>query len=106
MAAPLLVTGAKGLIGTALIQALKARGYTIQELDKALPIGEAGSFDIREIEQFASLTQRCSGIVHLAAVSRAVWGHRFPRLCWETNVNATRKLLTLVARSPLKPWVC
>jgi UDP-glucose 4-epimerase len=48
---------------------------------------------------------RCDGLVHLAAVSRVVWGERAPASCWATNVGGLRNLLKAAASSPSQPWV-
>ncbi len=43
--------------------------------------------------------------MHLAAVSRVVWGERDPNLCWTTNVEGTRNVLEGAKSSRDKPWV-
>jgi len=44
-------------------------------------------------------------VVHLAAISRVVFGQRAPALCWETNVTATQRLLDAALAAPRRPWV-
>jgi UDP-glucose 4-epimerase len=44
-------------------------------------------------------------VIHLAAVSRVVWGERDPVLCRETNVNGTKNVVGAAASSSNKPWV-
>ena len=45
------------------------------------------------------------GIVHLAAVSRVIWGERDPEYCWSVNVQAMRSLLHLCMNLPARPWL-
>ncbi len=48
----------------------------------------------------------CSGVVHLAAVSRVVWGERDPDHCHDVNVEGTRNVLSAAARRGVQaPWV-
>lgn len=44
-------------------------------------------------------------MIHLAAVSRVLWGEQDPELCWETNVNALETLTNIVSASSTPPWV-
>jgi len=44
------------------------------------------------------------GIVHLAAVSRVVWGERNPERCLAVNEGSVRNLLRLCTRSSAPPW--
>jgi nucleoside-diphosphate-sugar epimerase len=46
-----------------------------------------------------------AGVVHLAAVSRVVWGERNPSLCWETNAVASHSILEQASKLKTKPWV-
>jgi nucleoside-diphosphate-sugar epimerase len=45
------------------------------------------------------------GAIHLAAVSRVIWGERDPDGCWSTNVGGTRNVLEAARRAPRAPWV-
>lgn len=48
----------------------------------------------------------CAGIVHLAAVSRVIWGEKDPVLCRHTNVEGTRNIVHTALEVPLdKPWL-
>lgn len=62
--------------------------------------------DVTDATSVAAAIEGCSGIVHLAAVSRVVWGERDPVRCREVNVEGTRNVLTAAARMGRKaPWV-
>ena len=96
----LLMTGHLGLVGRHLQPLLEARGYTIKGYDVANASG-----DICNTAQLENALQDCDGIVHLAAVSRVIWGEQNPVHCWLTNAIASENLLKLALRSSLKPWV-
>ena len=53
----------------------------------------------------ARLVADCDGVIHLAAVSRVIWGERDPELCWATNVDGLRNVLDVAHRQPRKPWM-
>ena len=103
-ASRILVTGSSGLIGTALGQALAVSGHRVRGFDLvARTLHERGDVLCR-----ASLDEAvsdCDGIVHLAAVSRVVWGERQPDLCVATNVGGTRNVLGAALSSRRRPWV-
>jgi len=52
-----------------------------------------GTGDVKDGDAFRRLAEGCAGIVHLAAVSRVVWGERDPELCRATNVGGTRNAI-------------
>jgi UDP-glucose 4-epimerase len=99
----ILITGSSGLIGSALVPLFAARGVDLEHLDLAGAGGARG--DVRDEDRVARAISRCDGVVHLAAVSRVVWGERSPALCRATNVGGLRNVLGAAASSPLRPWV-
>lgn len=100
MAKQILVTGSEGLIGSALRARANAEGFLTRRFD----LLEEGC-DVRDREAVVRAAQGCSGIVHLAAVSRVIWGEREPERCWQTNVEGTRNVLLAAQQSGLRPWV-
>ncbi|MDF2234811.1 NAD-dependent epimerase/dehydratase family protein [Albimonas sp. CAU 1670] len=78
----ILVTGASGLIGRHLCARFERAGIAFRPFDHARTPEE----DIRDPDRFAQALEGATGVVHLAAVSRVVWGERDPDLCWRTNV--------------------
>ena len=88
MSARILVTGAAGLLGTALTHTLRAVGYEVAELDLRA-VKSHGRGDVRDPDALIRALEGCSGVVHLAAISRVVWGERDPAACWSTNVDGT-----------------
>lgn len=99
----ILITGSSGLIGSALAPALTSRGARVRLFDLAA-VGEARG-DVRDPACVREAVEGCDGIVHLAAISRVVWGERQPELCRATNVDGLRNVLESASRSARKPWV-
>jgi nucleoside-diphosphate-sugar epimerase len=96
-----LITGSDGLIGSRLAALAEKSGV------------EVGRFDIRrsrretilDPDMLSRAIEGVDGVVHLAAVSRVVWGERDPALCKATNVDALANLLRLCGRRGSPPWV-
>lgn len=99
----IVITGSEGLVGTALRAALEGLGHTVQGLDIAATGADQG--DTRRLEDLERSVQHADGIVHLAAVSRVLWGERDPEACWHTNVGGTKNVLDACAATPGQPWV-
>lgn len=99
----ILITGAMGLIGSLLSQQLKTHNISVIEFDKRS--SQASECNVHNKVLLNQLIQNCSGIVHLAAVSRVVWGQQNPELCWNVNVEGTRNVLELAYQATHKPWV-
>ncbi len=100
MSEVILITGSDGLIGSALCASLLAARLRVRCFD----LRRSGQ-DVCDFEALHSAVQGCSGIIHLAAVSRVVWGERAPEQCWRTNVEGTRNVLQAAAASLASPWV-
>lgn len=100
----ILVTGSAGLIGSAIIQELQTSGRITTQLDicAEVPVHRG---DVRDLQTVTQAMAGCSGVIHLAAVSRVLWGEQNPRLCWETNVRGTENVLMAASRMNPKPWV-
>lgn len=96
----LLMTGHCGLIGQYLKPLLERQGFTVRGFDLADSSG-----DILNYEQLSTAIEGCVGIIHLAAVSRVVWGEKDPDLCWKTNALASEQLLYFARQSLSNPWV-
>lgn len=95
----ILITGSEGLIGTALCELLAAQRTLVRRFDLKKQL------DVCEREVVRASVEGCTGIIHLAAVSRVIWGEREPERCWQTNVEGTRNILQAAAASARKPWV-
>lgn len=99
----ILITGSSGLIGRALRRALEAGGHLVRGLDLRARGGERG--DILDRDRVAAALDGVAGIVHLAAISRVVWGERDPDACWRTNVDGLLNVLEHARHRPDPPWV-
>ena len=99
----ILITGSEGLIGRALRAALAARGAEVGGLDIRGPRGEAG--DVRDARCVRDSVAGCRGIIHLAAVSRVVWGERDPQGCRDVNVGGVRNVIEATVASTRQPWL-
>jgi UDP-glucose 4-epimerase len=101
----ILVTGSEGLIGTQLCLFLEKLGKSVQHFDIKFPQDHKDFGDILDVNCLNSKLEKCTGIVHLAAVSRVVWGEKDPEHCWQTNVIGTQNIIQAAQNSPLKPWI-
>jgi nucleoside-diphosphate-sugar epimerase len=99
----ILITGSAGLVGSALVRTLEQRGSALVRFDLQGTGATCG--DVRDRDQVIKASTGVSGIIHLAAVSRVIWGERDPESCWATNVGGVRNVLEAAARSSLRPWV-
>ena len=99
----ILITGSEGLVGRALRPALKSYGYAVAGLDVQGHGAERG--DVRDAHGVHAAVDGCCGIIHLAAVSRVIWGERDPETCWETNVGGLGNVIGAMRQSPQRPWL-
>ena len=101
----ILVTGSEGLIGNKLCIALEKMGRLVRHFDIRYPKPHESYGNILDTACLQEKVKDCSGIIHLAAVSRVVWGERDPDLCWQTNVVGTKNIIKVAMESSLKPWI-
>lgn len=94
-----MITGSSGLVGRALGRALEAQGHRVDGLDLVL------GTDVRDAATVDAAVAGVDGVVHLAAVSRVLWGERDPEGCVATNVGGTERVLSAALRSPRRPFV-
>jgi nucleoside-diphosphate-sugar epimerase len=102
MEKPILITGSSGCSGTALRKKLCAQRAEFIGLDLCNHGAEYG--DIRNTKDVIHAVEKCSGIIHLAAISRVVWSEQEPSLCHTTNVEGVNNLLRAALCQEHKPW--
>lgn len=101
----ILITGALGLIGSTLTNLLNDQGYTLCPIDVRVDQTNLNPINILDIRSIKKIIQGCLGVVHLAAVSRVIWGEENPQLCRQVNVDGTRNIINACLESPNKPWL-
>lgn len=101
----ILVTGSEGLIGTEVCKYLQKKNMDIIRYDKKFPKEHRFHGDILDKDKLKTAITSCDGIIHLAAVSRVVWGEKDPDLCWKTNYEGTLNVIEGALLSPKKPWI-
>jgi UDP-glucose 4-epimerase len=97
----LLVTGSSGLVGSALTRLLAESGYAVQAYDLRDDDGQ----DILRPKELAAKMHGCKGVIHLAAVSRVVWGENDPARCRTVNVDGLANVLQAASQASPKPWL-
>lgn len=97
----LLVTGSSGLIGRHLCARLASLGRRVRPFDLQRDVRD----DVRDRVALAAALDGVEGVVHLAAVSRVIWGERNPVLCQAVNVDAVSELVDLCSKANPRPWL-
>lgn len=103
MSARILITGCAGLVGSALRTALRTQRHEPSGLDLRGTGLERG--DVRDPAQVRAALRGCHGVVHLAAVSRVVWGERDPDLCRATNIGGLQTVIAAIEECREPPWL-
>ena len=109
----ILVTGATGLVGNALVPALVAEGHTVCRLIRPQTKtegGAAGAFDVAwnpESGELGGAAVGAEGVVNLggASISDGRWTEERKKLLRASRVDATRTLVTALGKMNAKPDV-
>jgi nucleoside-diphosphate-sugar epimerase len=93
----ILVTGACGYVGSALVPKLVAAGHSVWEVDTEWfrPSAMFSKADVRYIDDIG----KTDCIIHLAAISNDPSVAYYPRRSWETSVLATQQLAQMAVRT-------
>lgn len=109
MAAPIVVTGATGFIGTALVPALRAAGHAITALTRDAErarrtLGDATcvTADLQSAGPWTSALAGAAALVHLAGEPLAGrrWDARTKQRLRDSRVETTRTLVEAIAAVP------
>lgn len=102
----LAVTGALGLIGSSLIKILEKKAITIKYIDiRNNSDSKALNIDITNNQEVKNALSDCDGVIHLAAISRVIWGEINPKLCHDINVEGTKNIINACLSLNKKPWL-
>jgi UDP-glucose 4-epimerase len=103
----ILVTGASGAIGTAVCAHLERSGLSVIRLDMQEGHGCDIVADLGDEKAARQKLRHCefSGVIHLAAVSRAADAEKNPSLCFRSNVRAFAWLIDELLHRPRRPWL-
>lgn len=99
-----LITGSAGLIGTALTKKFLSLGVEVIEFDSVYDPTCPRHGNILNDKHLSHCMEGVNGVIHLAAVSRVLFGERQPELCWKTNVEGTKNVLQAALESQKSPW--
>jgi nucleoside-diphosphate-sugar epimerase len=98
----ILITGANGFIGKALMDYYKKNGVSVVGVDLQGNGDDVHQADIANPETFAELLENCSVVIHTAAlVSNAMSDVDM----WRVNVLATSKLINAAQKHQVKRFV-
>lgn len=109
-----LVTGGAGFIGLNLVREIAQNGFEPliydceadgQRIKEVAGNIEHVQGDIRDLNRLIRIARSVDGIIHLAAVSRVIWGFQDPRKCIDVNIVGTVNVLEAARQASSKPWV-
>lgn len=83
------------------MRSLEVNGYDVASFDLARDPNE----DVTDLAAIREAMANCSGVVHLAGVSRVIWGEQDPLKCIQVNVQGTRNILNAASSAARRPWV-
>lgn len=110
----IVITGGLGNIGLAVTEALVEQGHQIiifdyrEDVESDIVQNSNVSVvkgDIRDFEHVRRVFIGATGIIHLAALSRVVWGYENPHECVNINILGTANVLEAARVSVRKPWI-
>lgn len=113
MSSTVLVTGGAGYVGSVLVPALLARGYTVKVLDLFIygetleehPHLECVRGDIRDQELLKKIMPGCDEVIHLACISNDPSFEMNPELGKSINFDAFEPLVRIAKDNRVKRFI-
>jgi UDP-glucose 4-epimerase len=110
MTTRLLITGGAGFIGSHLVEACLERGYEVRVLDNLslgakdwiAPAAELIQGDIRDLDTCHRAMIGCTGVFHLAAMSRSAASLNNVDICTSNNIIGTQNILNAARDAGVK----
>jgi uncharacterized protein len=101
------VTGATGLIGTALVEFLRKNGHTVKRVVRKNPTGDDILWDPAAGTIEAAKLEGCDAIVHLAGkgIGESKWTEAHKKGVLDSRVRGTTLLAKTIAAMERKPFV-
>lgn len=110
----ILITGGLGQIGLATANQLIKSNLEpiIFDIRHSMSMAQNNNYqlvtiqgDISNGKISKSILEEVDGIIHLAAISRVIWGYENPDLCINVNIQGTLNLLNTISKLRRKPWL-
>ncbi len=103
-----VVTGASGLIGSSLVESLRAAGHPVTRLVRRAATGDDRSWDPAAGTIDASAIDGAWAVVHLAGegIADAKWTDAHKRSVLDSRVKGTTLLAQAIASADHRPSVC
>lgn len=103
----ILISGASGLVGSAIVRTLSARGDEILELVRSVPVDERREIQwnpLKGIED-ANRLEGLDAVIHLAGepIAEGRWTEEKKRRIYDSRVQGTKVLSAALAGLKLKP---
>lgn len=101
------VTGATGLVGCALLPALRTAGHSVQRIVRSRPTGDDIVWNVRRQELDASRLEGVDAVIHLAGenIAGARWSAEQKARIRDSRVDGTSLLARTLASLTRKPEV-
>jgi len=103
----ILITGASGLVGSALVEILHSKGHSVFSLQRNKTNPQSGFWNFTRISSSGASPAHFDAVIHLAGENIATgrWTKRKKERILKSRVEGTRELAKYCAALPQKPEV-
>lgn len=100
-----LISGASGLVGSALVESLQAKGHTIKRLQRHKKPGSTNIWNTDELLSQPDSDEPIETVIHLAGenVAKGRWSETRKRKIMDSRVDGTRQLVDFLATLKVPP---